>query len=297
MDEIEFQCDSCSQLLRIFQTDRDKWIRCPGCGSVQNYPKTRGPKQSSIYSPGPSSGSPSNPNSDPSTGDLAGSRPGTVPGRGHLESSADAPHSLAGSNSNTSWSVLFPDGSIWGDLTREELEHWIREGTIVDQCFFTGPNYSDWTPVGKLFQSETGPQSTSSEDPGQLPPSSAWHQVQHRSVNSNRSPVGPNANPPHLSPQSVYPSRSSTNSHRTTHSRTSESQSNETTILILGIISLCTCCVPLGPIGLIVAYLDKKKENEGNLRVRNPSVFMAGVLLCVVSSAIFLFILAQAIFD
>jgi hypothetical protein len=112
---MELTCQGCQRRLRVPDTDSGKKARCPSCGTVMDIPAV--PEGAALQElPGLTSLTYPSVN-QPATASV----PGTTPGP-----SSPATHQTA----DDRWTMIGPDGTTYGPVTRSELELWVREGRV-----------------------------------------------------------------------------------------------------------------------------------------------------------------------
>jgi hypothetical protein len=114
MEYLEFHCSECRCGLRIRAEHREKTIRCPNCHALQRY------------------------NPSPALNVSPFVDPPAVP----------SPIDLG------AWSLKLPDGVILGNLTRTAFEAEVRTRNLGYGTLFQGGDFTQWTPLEKLFQSQ-----------------------------------------------------------------------------------------------------------------------------------------------
>ena len=137
---IEFACHSCGSTLRVDEVHLGKQARCPNCSTVQLV--QRQDSNEAEQKPASLSGTGDPGQNDPYEQTDPHQQIGSdVDGR--IGSSAATSANAAGDSAN-GWRVRTPDGQVFGPASQTEVEKWVQEGRINEQCLVQKPGEQIW---------------------------------------------------------------------------------------------------------------------------------------------------------
>jgi hypothetical protein len=127
---IEFMCE-CGQRLKVADANAGKRAKCPKCKSEQ-----RVPAASTV-------GAPSQP----------------------AFSTASASAAPPAANNAAMWTVQTGEGEQYGPITKAELEQWMAEGRLDDNCQILREGWDQWKWASEVYPSLGGGQPAKSDNP------------------------------------------------------------------------------------------------------------------------------------
>ena len=262
MDYLEFHCSECRCGLRIRAEHRSKTIRCPNCQALQHY-----------YPPA---------NAVP--GGATGGATGGV-GQAAGWSSGNGPASSTELDRGV-WSLRTPAGRVLTGLSRSAFEQEIRTQQLGAGTWFQGGDFSEWTPLEKLFQSQVpgrgqaggglwlGPVASSAQAP-----LTGWNAS---AAGRPSAPLaGPHGYPPYSPPQ--YPPHNPGSGFPSALPLESQLPApSSKLVLVLGILAVCLpCTFVFGLAGLYIGVGDTLRIGNGNMSTAGSSTLTIGLVLCV----------------
>lgn len=253
MEYLEFHCSECRCGLRIRAEHREKTIRCPNCHALQRYVATPAAPTSSITSQAATSN--------------------------QLDQGT--------------WSLRMPDGIVLGNLSRESFENEVRARNLGHGTMFQGGDFTQWTPLEKLFQSQV---------PGKADRFGGGGWAGHSTQASTPIPVtttgGPTPSPlvlgnPVAGPSASMPGPASAayvppqpnSTHAYGRALPLEQQlaaPRAGLVLAMGILGmLLPCTFIFSLIGLVVGIMDTMQIGNGTMSRQGNTMLTIGLVLCV----------------
>jgi phage FluMu protein Com len=121
---IELPCTGCGQTLRVPESAAGKKARCPVCSQINEIPLSQGGEGASF----------------PKLED----GPIAVPLSSPEKNPFDEPDS-------EHWYLRLPSGDEYGPVDRMELERWVTEGRVTDDCLVRSGPYQKWISAPEVF--------------------------------------------------------------------------------------------------------------------------------------------------
>lgn len=253
MEYLEFHCSECRCGLRIRAEHREKTIRCPNCHALQRYTATPAPLASAITSP------------------------------------AATPNQI----DQGTWSLRMPDGIVLGNLSREAFENEVRARNLGHGTMFQGGDFTQWTPLEKLFQSQVpgkaerfgGGGWTGHSTPGStpIPVSTTSGQTQPPLIQGT--PVAsPSANMAGPAAAAYVPPQpnSSQPYGRALPLEQQLPAPRAHLVLAMGILGmLLPCTFIFSLIGLVLGIMDTMQMGNGTMSRKGNTMLTIGLVLCV----------------
>jgi len=256
MDYLEFHCSECRCGLRIRVEHRDKTIRCPNCQALQRYypPATSFPGAGSA---GQGAGGPLG----------SGTPPGSELDRG-------------------TWSLRTPAGVVLSGLSRSAFEQEIRSQQLGTGTWFQGGDFSDWTPLERLFQSQVPGRGQAAGGLWMGPVSSAapapltgWNAT--AGPHSPAPSAGPRGYPAYSPPQ-YPPHNPGAPRYGALPLEAQLPAPRSKLVLFLGILGLCLpCSFVFSLAGLYFGIGDTLRIGNGNMSTEGSNTLTIGLVLCV----------------
>ena len=270
MDYLEFHCSECRCGLRIRAEHRDKTIRCPNCQALQRY-----------YPPATSFPGASSPGMTGSAGS-SGHRAGGPLGSGT---------SPASELDRGTWSLRTPAGRVLTGLSRSAFEQEIRTQQLGAGTWFQGGDFSDWTPLERLFQSQVpgrgqvagglwlGPVASAAQAPLTGWPAAA---SPHVTSSATGSPGYPSYSPPQYPPHPYSPQTAGSTRYGALPLEAQLPAPRSKLVLVLGILGLCLPCTFVFSLaGLYIGVGDTLRIGNGNMSTNGSNTLTIGLVLCV----------------
>ncbi|MDP1560824.1 MAG: hypothetical protein Q8M16_05460 [Pirellulaceae bacterium] len=248
MEYLEFHCSECRCGLRIRAEHREKTIRCPNCHALQRY------------------------NPTPET---------------PVHPFVDQP-AAPGQIDQGTWSLKMSDGIILGNLSREAFESEVRARNLGPGTFFQGGDFSQWTPLERLFQSQV---------PGKADKfGGGW--AGHTATGStpipiyapteNRQPtimVGTPVSAPGPGSAAYVPQGQRGSASIPTGALPLEQQlpaPRSHLVLTMGILGLCLPCLFIfSLIGVVMGILDTMQMGNGTMSQKGSTMLTIGLVLSI----------------
>lgn len=118
---IETQCPGCSRTLRVDDEHAGQQARCPVCGTIYSVPGERSSEEPA------------------------------APGASPLGNAAEPAES---------WRLRTPEGQLYGPVARAELDSWVAEGRVTEDCELLREGQSVWRPAVEVYPVLETPTST-----------------------------------------------------------------------------------------------------------------------------------------
>lgn len=136
---IETRCHGCGKRLRVADEYAGRQARCPECGYVYTV------SAATMPAGGATAAAPEQPLAGPAAGQGAatGSAHSTSASAtsGHSPTTGPLPQAASGDNA---WYMKTPEGQIYGPVTRNELDQWVRDGRVSDDCQLRRGDHGSW---------------------------------------------------------------------------------------------------------------------------------------------------------
>ncbi|TVS14614.1 MAG: hypothetical protein EA424_18735 [Planctomycetaceae bacterium] len=134
---IVFSCNQCNHRLRVPEDVAGKRIKCPQCQQVLRIPEASPPSLADDPEPQPTE----TPSTEPSEEDRL-------------------------------LQLKTPDGSIYGPVSRDEMDQWFSEGRITELCELLDRQGNHWRWANQVYPSldATSPPPPPTEEPSQATP-------------------------------------------------------------------------------------------------------------------------------
>ncbi len=219
----ETKCQGCGRQLRVGDEHAGKKARCPHCGAIFDVPT-----------------------------DVA---LGSLPTDGTAAEFSSPPSPT----SQPLWNLKVDDGTVYGPVTRSELDRWASEGRVTPSSLVSESDHERWQPATSVFPwLAQGQGNVSRENPFAEKSSSL---SDGGSINPYVSPVsgslsGVNRGLPHRGGL----------------------------ILTLGILALVCGCAVIGPVAWIMGNNDLKQMQAGRMDPSGQGITQAGMILGIIST-------------
>ena len=223
---IEFSCHQCSATLRVPEEHAGKKARCPGCSSVLDVPA--------------------------SDIDLA------LTTAGKSEQTHSDLEATVGPVVER-WCMKTPDGSIYGPVSKTELDQWLADGRISAQCQLQRDGETTWQVAGLVY-----PQLGTVPDAAAPTGSAQYYQPA----------PGHSGGAAHAGP---YPQRP----------RGNYRAHNGIVILLLGIFGFTFTCPILSVVAWVMGTSELKGIRAGTVDPEGKGLATAGMVMGIVGTAIF----------
>ncbi|MBL8890251.1 MAG: hypothetical protein JNL67_09740 [Planctomycetaceae bacterium] len=191
-----------------------------------------------------------------------------------------------------------PDGIVLGNLSREAFENEVRARNLGQGTLFQGGDFTQWTPLEKLFQSQVpgkadrfgggwAGHTTATSTP--IPVSTTGGQSQFPSVGTSTplagTPVaGPTANMAGPASSAYVPlPPNSTNAYgRALPLEQQLPAPRAHLVLAMGIVGmLLPCTFIFSLIGLVLGIMDSMQMGNGTMSRQGSTMLTVGLVLCV----------------
>ncbi len=122
-------------MLRVADEHAGKQARCPQCGYVYTVPTSSTPFPTSVQE-------------RPIAGPVGGvGEPLDVD---EIEIEQDLPSQSPG-DVGDAWYMKTPEGQIYGPVGRRQLDNWVAEGRVTDDCQIRQGEYGQWQAAASVF--------------------------------------------------------------------------------------------------------------------------------------------------
>lgn len=220
---IETICRHCARKLRVDDEFAGRKARCPHCKNVYTVPQALGPQTVR-------------------EAEVLPTQPFAV-GQG--------------------WRLRTEDGSVYGPVSKSEVDSWVTEGRITAECDLQRDGSSDWVKASSVY------------------PALNKSAAQPASSNPFAEGATPHANP-YSPPTTLNP----------TNRARAYPPHRGGTILTFGIVGIA-CCIIFAPIAWIMGQSDLAQIRSGRMDPAGRSLTQAGMVLGIIGT---LLLAVQAVF-
>ncbi|MCA9269398.1 MAG: hypothetical protein KDA41_13045, partial [Planctomycetales bacterium] len=161
------------------------------------------------------------------------------------------------------WSMRTPEGQIYGPVAREQLDGWVREGRVTDDCQLRQGDAGAWQNASAVYPKLASPRSKAT-------PSSSFSANYGAPASSYGSPYASPSTNPYGSPVAVATTR-----HQQPH--------RGAMILIFAILGW-TFCIGFSIAAWVMGADDMKRMRSGLMDPSGMGLTQAGMILGMIAT-------------